>query len=469
MYNKTEEKEKDMLMLAKDQECQQMLDQMAYNWEVAASRMALITEERQKGLYDDSGVEAMAVFNRLERVGTLMLALKDRPQAILLRGFREQLAKMNADKRMDAEVARLISPNRGRELTIETPTIWLRIKETYEKKDPATSTDNATVRNIFRNRYLPNMDDEDAMGWMKQFVEPKPEDEEKRAEQQAAISMLADFGQDINKVATHSNQQIGMGIMIMHQMTQIFAEYLDLRNMPDEAVDALFEDAKKELMESEAWSTYWRGHIGHLSLMIGGGTLQDELAKDAEEVERQLLDLNNYLYNQWDESPEAFGRALKESDMSDDEMLRMLFLLAKKAALENEGETPDLKLQKMRSKVKEYADQLFELVDDKYDYIYNKVWEDIVQNAIIGSQLSKFRTGRHNDGFNMQCFCHIVGWMSREYHMFGSSNSPADLGKKLGDKYSQDTLKDYIKKTKTILTAQSISELDAILKKYTKQ
>ena len=83
MYNKTEEKEKDMLMLAKDQECQQMLDKMAYNWEVAASRMALITEERQKGLYDDSSVEAMAVFNRLERVGTLMLALKDRPQALL--------------------------------------------------------------------------------------------------------------------------------------------------------------------------------------------------------------------------------------------------------------------------------------------------------------------------------------------------------------------------------------------------
>jgi hypothetical protein len=59
-----------------------------------------------------------------------------------------------------------------------------------------------------------------------------------------------------------------------------------------------------------------------------------------------------------------------------------------------------------------------------------------------------------------------VGWMSREYHMFGSSNSPADLGKKLGDKYSQDTLKDYIKKTKTMLTAQSISELDTIVKKH---
>ena len=201
--------------------------------------------------------------------------------------------------------------------------------------------------------------------------------------------------------------------------------------------------------------------------MNGGGSLQEELAKDVEEVERQLLDLNNYLYNQWDESPEAFGRALKESDMSDDEMLRMLFLLAKKAALEGEGETPDSKLQKMRGKVKESAEELFSLVADKYDDIYSKVWEDIVWNAILSSQLVTFRKGRHNDGFNMQCFCHIVGWMSREYRMFGS-HSPTDLGKNLGDKYSQDTLRDYIKKTKTILTAQSISELDAIMKRHMK-
>jgi hypothetical protein len=468
MYNKTEEKEKDMLMLAKDQECQQMLNKMAYNWEVAASRMALITEERQKGLYDDSGVEAMAVFNRLERVGTLMLALKDRPQALLLKDFREQLVKMNADTRMDAEVTRLISPNRSHEMNIETPTLWMRIKETYEKKDKAASTRSAIIRQLITNRYMPNMDEEDALGWMRQFVTPEPENEDKRLEQMDAISLMAEFGQDIGKVATHSNQPIGMGIMILHQMTQVFAEYLDIRNMADEEVDALFEDAKKELMDSRAWAAYWRGHIGHLSLMNGGGSLQEELAKDSEEVERQLLDLNNYLYNQWDESPEAFGRALKESDMSDDEMLRMLFLLAKKAALEGEGETPDSKLQKMRSKVKKYAEELYSLVADKYDNIYFKVWEDIVWNAILSSQLVSFRKGRHNDDFNMQCFCHIIGWMSREYRMFGS-NSPTDLGKKLGDKYSQDTLKDYIKKTKTILTAQSISELDAILKKYTKQ
>lgn len=121
----------------------------------------------------------------------------------------------------------------------------------------------------------------------------------------------------------------------------------------------------------------------------------------------------------------------------------------------------------MRGKVKKYAEELYSLVADKYDDIYFKVWEDIVWNAILSSQLVSFRKGRHNDDFNMQCFCHIVGWMSREYRMFGS-NSPADLGKKLGDKYSQDTLKDYIKKTKTILTAQSINELYTIMKRYMK-
>jgi hypothetical protein len=227
----------------------------------------------------------------------------------------------------------------------------------------------------------------------------------------------------------------------------------------------LFEEAKKELLESDAWKNYWRGHISHLSLMKNT-SLAEELSKDAEEVEQQLLDLHGYLYNQWDESPEAFGKALKESGLTDDEMLRLLFLLAKKEALEQEGENPDAKLERMRTNVKKYADKLFNLADDKYDSIYNKVWDDIVQNSIIGSQLSHFREGRHNDGFNMQCFCHIVGWMQRNYNIYGNNGS-SDLAKELGNKYSSDTLKDYIKKQKVILTAQSIKELDDILKKHT--
>ena len=275
---------------------------------------------------------------------------------------------------------------------------------------------------------------------------------------------MAYFGQTIGQVASGARQQIGMGLVIMHQMTLLFSELLDIRKMADEDVDALFEDAKKELLESDAWKNYWRGHISHLSLMKNS-SLAEELCKDADEVEQQLLDLHGYLYNKWDESSEAFGKALKESDMGDDEMLRLLFLLAKKAALELEGERPDNKLLTMRGKVKEYADKLYNLVDGKYDDIYDKVWEDIVQNAIIGSQLTDFRKGRHNDGFHMQCFCHIVGWMQREYSIFGQ-NSPTDLGKELGDRYSWETLKDYIKKRDVMLTAQSIKELDEILKKH---
>ena len=464
MKDKEQEKMRDLLALAKDQETQKMIDMMAYNWEVCASRMEQITKERQQGLFDDNGVEATAVFNRMERVGTLMTALKDRPQALLLKGFREQLNKMNADHRMDVEITSLISPNQSKTIIIETPTIWVRMKEMLEKKKPRTGKGDPIVRKMFKNRYLPNMEDEEAMGWMHSLSSTEPVDEETERAQLEAMDAMAYFGQTIGQVASGARQQIGMGLVIMHQMTLLFSELLDIRKMADEDVDALFEDAKKELLESDAWKSYWRGHISHLSLMKNS-SLAEELCKDADEVEQQLLDLHGYLYNKWDESSEAFGKALKESDMGDDEMLRLLFLLAKKAALELEGERPDNKLLTMRGKVKEYADKLYNLVDGKYDDIYDKVWEDIVQNAIIGSQLTDFRKGRHNDGFHMQCFCHIVGWMQREYSIFGQ-NSPTDLGKELGDRYSWETLKDYIKKRDVMLTAQSIKELDEILKKH---
>jgi hypothetical protein len=32
-------------------------------------------------------------------------------------------------------------------------------------------------------------------------------------------------------------------------------------------VDALFEEAKAELLNSEAWKNYWRSHLSHLALM----------------------------------------------------------------------------------------------------------------------------------------------------------------------------------------------------------
>ena len=51
MSNKEQDKMRELLVLAKDQETQKMIDMMAYNWEVCASRMEQITKERQQGLF----------------------------------------------------------------------------------------------------------------------------------------------------------------------------------------------------------------------------------------------------------------------------------------------------------------------------------------------------------------------------------------------------------------------------------
>ena len=148
-------------------------------------------------------------------------------------------------------------------------------------------------------------------------------------------------------------------------------------------------------------------------------------------------------------------------------MLRLLFLLAKKEALEQE-ENPDEDLEKNADECKKkYANKLFNLADDKYDSIYNKVWVDIVQNPIIASQLSNFQNGRHNDGFNMQCFCHIAGWMQRKYNIYGNNGSHQIWQKNLATNIQIIHSKTIIKKQKVILTAQSIKELDDILKKHT--
>ena len=46
MNDTEQEKMRELLVLAKDQETQKMIDMMAYNWEVCASRMEQITKER---------------------------------------------------------------------------------------------------------------------------------------------------------------------------------------------------------------------------------------------------------------------------------------------------------------------------------------------------------------------------------------------------------------------------------------
>ena len=103
MTNKNEVKDRNRLEVALDHETNGLIAYMAYNWDVAASRMEQITKEREQGLYDDEGTEAMAVFNRLQHVLSTMFAINGRPQAVLLKSFREQLERMVADQRMSGD------------------------------------------------------------------------------------------------------------------------------------------------------------------------------------------------------------------------------------------------------------------------------------------------------------------------------------------------------------------------------
>ena len=49
----TDKKEQTMLELASDDSAMQLLRSIAHNWEVAASRMEQINQERDQALYDD--------------------------------------------------------------------------------------------------------------------------------------------------------------------------------------------------------------------------------------------------------------------------------------------------------------------------------------------------------------------------------------------------------------------------------
>ena len=460
MDQKQIEKEHDLLEVACDQQTTDMLAYINYNWEVAASRMALITEDRQLGRYDDDGMEAMAVFSRLERVLTAMFAIVNRPQATLLGAYREQLQQMAADRRLDRGITEMMSA-KAKDYAIQAPTIWKRLIDLYPQSVKHQHEDKAIVHELYQKNYLPNMELEDALKTMQAMVSNTDPTEEQTKIEKAEMENLAFFGEQIGKVAAESQRLMALGMATVQMAVRLILPCVDLHQKSDAEVDQLFQDAKQELLKSDTWKTYWRSHIGHLSQK---GSIKTELHDDAEEVEQELLDVHRYLYTKMEESAEAFGRALKEAALSDEAMLRLLWLTAKKEAIQKESgsHTPERAL--MEKGVGEAARKLYELAADKYYHDYGEIWDDIMLNDIIASQLMNYNGGVHNAGFNMQVFCNIVGWLQREYHFYGS-NSSVVLGKTLNNGKISDTFKKYIGARETILNQQTISELTSMIEK----
>ena len=459
-----EKKEETILALASDERVSELLQLLSYNWDVAAQRMETIARERREQLYDDCGVEAMAVFCRMERIGALMVALNSRPQAFLLGGFRQLLHQMHDDHRMDCELAAMLTQKSSAK-TIDGPTFWERLKELYLMKGRTSLPHDAIVRKLFQTRFLPNLDDEENLRWMQTLVQPAQGGEQELQDaQQELMERMVFLGQNLGQVASDSRAEMAVGLTVVHELTELLADMCDLSKMDDETVSNIFETAKAELMESSDWQEYWADHLKHLELQ---GELADQLAKDREEVETWLADVHHYLYNKWNESPEAFGRALKSQQLGDEDVLKLLFYLAKKDAIALETESPDQRMEHMQENALQAAMKLRELAADKYYDQYEALCRQILENKLIAPVLADYNSSKYNQGFNMQRLCKIIGYLHREYHLFGSY-TPEDMGKLMGDRYvknSRDSISNYIKKKSSDLTAQIFSELDAIMKK----
>lgn len=459
----TEKKEETILTLVRDAEAQQLLEGICYNWEVASSCMERISNERQQGLYDDEGVEVLPVLCRMERVYTQLLSLAACPQAVLLRSFADRLRPLTEDQRMDVEATALLAAG-GERMQIVPPTLWERLfsLSQSEKEPSELETVKDAVSDLYVDNILPHMDSEERKKTLRVLGSDKAMAEQ--AEQVEEMkTRLTELGKTLRTVARCSRQTMGVGLMIGHAWVAHIYDIVDIRQHDGADVSELFEEAKREVLQSERWRNYWANHKKHLSQL---GKLPELLDKDAEETEQWLIGMHNYLYNKWNESPEAFGEALKTQMLTDEQLLMLLFHLAKKDAYAIETELPDERREKMEQGVYETLLKLNELVDDDYYMRYGMICQRIVKSEELAKQLLDFNSSKYNKGFSMLCLCKIIGYLNREYHLYGS-HTPEDLGKVLGDCYvknSFETIANYIMKKDSSLNGQCFKDLDEVMK-----
>ena len=451
------DKEKKIIALAGDQEMMRLLNQAIRNWEIAKNRVEQIAQEREEGINDDNGVEMMPVYVRMDRVYTCMISLVRRPQAFLLSSVVSRLSPFINENSMDAELARLMSENDESE-----PDFWTLLSENQTEGIDFSSQIKKLIAEMMMKYVTPHLDSEgiheviDATRNVDSLTESANEEG------------LKDYGlftlsRKLKKTANDNSLLMAMGLLLRHTYVNFICQQLDIQNHEDAVVANLFEQAKKQLLESDAWHEYWTDHKRLLELK---GSLDNQWKQDAEETEQWLLNLHGYIYNKWNESPEAFGQALKREKLDDETMLLLLYYLAKKDAIALETEEPKVRREKMQARAFETAMKLQELAAAKYFNDYEAIWQRIIMSENVSLQLMDFNSSKYNQDFNMMCLCKIVGYLHREYHFYGSK-TPEDMGKLLGDKYakkSYDTFSSYIKKKETMLNGLCFNEIDEALK-----
>jgi hypothetical protein len=451
------DKEKRIIALAGDQEMMRLLNQATRNWEIAKNRVEQIAQEREEGINDDNGVEMMPVYVRMDRVYACMMSLVRRPQAFLLSSVVNRLSPFLNEKSMDAELTRLMSENDEGE-----PDFWTMLSESQTEGIDASSQIKKLFTEMLMKYVTPHLDSES----IEEVVNATSnvDSQVKSAYEEG----LKDYGlftlsRKLNKTANDNSVLMAIGLLLRHTLVNMICQQLDIQNHEDAVVANLFELAKKQLMESDAWHEYWTNHKRLLELK---GSLDEQWKLDAAETEQWLLNLHGYIYNKWNESPEAFGQALKRERLDDDTMLLLLYYLAKKDAIVLETEEPKVRRDKMQAKAFETAMKLQNLAAEKYFNDYAAIWQRIIMSENITQQLLNYNSSKYNQGFNMMCLCKIVGYLHREYHFYGS-HTPEEMGKLLGDRYvknSYDTFSSYIKKKETMLNGLCFNEIDEALK-----
>lgn len=465
-----EKKVEKIVNLVCDVEALQLTEEIVYNWDVAMNRVLQIEKEREEDLSYDGDVEMMSVFCRMEQVNACFFSLLDHPQAVLLHSIVEQLNPLVEDRRMDREVAQMSMPQGDCSEIILPYTIWDQLNSREPKDEPqgaelhTDAESPSMVTDMFVKNILPHLSPDQQMEMMKELIKDEEQSEESEQQIKEARTKLHQLGMNIRFMASSCRQLMGLGLASTPLWLSIVSRELDMMQMEAAKVGRCFEKAKKDLLESEEWQSYWKEHRRHLSMQ---GDLEKELAKDAEEVEQWLINAHDYLYNKWNEGTEAFGEALQQAQLNDRDMLLLLFHLTKKDAIAMGDETTAERRLRMEQNVVDAAMRLRELTADAYYDRYEQLWQQLVKGETLSALLMDYNSSKYNKGFSMLCLCKIIGHLHREYHLFGF-HTPEDLGKSLGDKYSRETFSNYIKKKKSELNEQCFKEIAEALESIKK-
>ena len=203
-------KERRNIELAADHEVRRLLDMATHNWKVAQSRMAQITQERADGIYNDSGVEVMAVYARMERVYACIYDLLRHPQTFLLPSVINGLRPFLNDESMDAELTRLLSLSAHR-AEAKTVDFWKKLTEHQTSNSHLDSTLERKVTTLLVKHVMPYLAEEDVMEVMTKIGNIMKQTNEVSKDDSDVMNFF-NLGRKVSEMAADNRPQMALAL-----------------------------------------------------------------------------------------------------------------------------------------------------------------------------------------------------------------------------------------------------------------